>query len=226
MISVRRLPGTSLHPSSFNSLLPHTLNLIAPLFYRRPPSVPCSPAARRHVANVRVSRNLPLFQALLHLPASSPIAGYSWPSRICGGPSSIAGQTIILLRSSTAHSLATIRWGQLLLRMAPCRKGSKESSQEVEESGSASWSKENIIIFCDLCIELVDKSKGKNGGTISQRIRWRCVEKEVKKVVKELKRVVVLEDAKFKQFRDKGIDPKLESKMNELFGGHIARGIT
>ena len=51
--------------------------------------------------------------------------------------------------------------------MVSCRKGSKESSQEVEESGRASWSKENILIFCDLCIELVDKSKGKNGGIIS-----------------------------------------------------------
>ena len=59
--------------------------------------------------------------------------------------------------------------------MAPCRKGSKESSQEVEESGHASWSKENILIFCDLCIELVDKSKGKNGGIISQQIRWKDI---------------------------------------------------
>ncbi|KAJ8438819.1 hypothetical protein Cgig2_023011 [Carnegiea gigantea] len=50
---------------------------------------------------------------------------------------------------------------------------------------------------------------------------WRLVEKEVKKVVKKLKRVVVLEDAKFKQFRDQGIDPELESKMDELFGGHL-----
>ena len=57
--------------------------------------------------------------------------------------------------------------------MAPSKKGGKENSQEVEEIGRASWSKENIMIFCELCMELVDKSKGKNGGTISQRIRWK-----------------------------------------------------
>ncbi|KAJ8432807.1 LOW QUALITY PROTEIN: hypothetical protein Cgig2_026137 [Carnegiea gigantea] len=36
--------------------------------------------------------------------------------------------------------------------------------------------------------------------------------------------IALEEDAKFKQFRDKGIDPELESKMDELFGGHVARG--
>jgi len=65
--------------------------------------------------------------------------------------------------------------------MAPCGKGSKESSQEVEESGRASWSKENILILYDLCIELVDKSKGKNGGTISQRTRWKDIVPEFQK---------------------------------------------
>jgi len=59
--------------------------------------------------------------------------------------------------------------------MAPSKKGGKENSQEVEEIGRASWSKENIMIFCELCMELVDKSKGKNGGTISQRIRWKDI---------------------------------------------------
>ena len=65
--------------------------------------------------------------------------------------------------------------------MASCRKGGKESSQEVEENGSASWSKENILIFCDLCIELVDKSKGNNGGTLSQRIHWKDIVSEFQK---------------------------------------------
>ena len=51
--------------------------------------------------------------------------------------------------------------------MALSRKGGKENSQELEDIGCANWSKENILIFCDLCIELVYKSKGKNGGTIS-----------------------------------------------------------
>jgi len=54
--------------------------------------------------------------------------------------------------------------------MASSKKGGNENSQEVEDIGRASCSKENILIFCDLCIELVDKSKGKSGGTISQRI--------------------------------------------------------
>ena len=55
--------------------------------------------------------------------------------------------------------------------MVLSRKGVKENSQEVEQIGRATLSPENILIFCDLCLELVDKNKGKNGGTISQRIR-------------------------------------------------------
>ena len=51
------------------------------------------------------------------------------------------------------------------------RKGGKENSQEVEEIGCASCFKENMLIFCDLSIEFVDKSKVNNGGIISQMIR-------------------------------------------------------
>jgi len=57
--------------------------------------------------------------------------------------------------------------------MVPPRKGGKKNGQEVEKIGRATWSKENILIFSDLCLELVDKNKGKNSGTISQRIRWK-----------------------------------------------------
>ncbi|KAJ8420135.1 hypothetical protein Cgig2_029778 [Carnegiea gigantea] len=149
------------------------------------------------------------------------------------------------------------------IRMAPHRKGGKESSQEVEESGRASGQRRIFSSF------LVDKSKGTNGETISQRIRWKNIMLEFQKRTnlawsrEELKHKYdglkvrwalwkklkgretglgwdhekgtiaasdelwlkkIEEDAKFKQFRDKGIDSELESKMDELFRGHVARG--
>ncbi|KAJ8436962.1 hypothetical protein Cgig2_018909 [Carnegiea gigantea] len=142
--------------------------------------------------------------------------------------------------------------------MALCKKGGKESSQEVEEIGHASWSKENILIFCDLYIELVDKSKGKNGETISQRIRWKDIMLEFQKetnlawsreqlkhkydglkvswaLCKKLKgkevslgwdheKGTIAASDEWWLKKIEGIDPELESKIDELFGGHVARG--
>lgn len=56
--------------------------------------------------------------------------------------------------------------------MAPPRGGDKQNKQEGEE-GRANWSKEALLIFCDLCSEHVEKSKGKKGGTICQRFPWK-----------------------------------------------------
>ena len=53
--------------------------------------------------------------------------------------------------------------------MTPSRKGGKENNQDVEEIGHVNWSKENILIVCNLCNELVHKSGGNNGETISQK---------------------------------------------------------
>ena len=64
--------------------------------------------------------------------------------------------------------------------MAPKLKRGNGESEEKNVS-RAQWSKENLFIFCDLCIKHVEKSKEKNGGTISQRIPWKILEVEFKK---------------------------------------------
>ncbi|KAJ8432824.1 hypothetical protein Cgig2_008538 [Carnegiea gigantea] len=149
--------------------------------------------------------------------------------------------------------------GSIELLMASTRKGDKENSQDVEEMGCAAWSREILLIFCDLCIELIDKSTRK---ITSQRLCWtEC--KSFKRKLDELKHKYdgmrtrwslwkklkrketslgwdyekgtitasdkwwmkkIDEDIKFKQFRNKGIEPELQSKMHQLFGAHVAMG--
>ncbi|KAJ8420112.1 hypothetical protein Cgig2_021547 [Carnegiea gigantea] len=144
------------------------------------------------------------------------------------------------------HSASTARWP-----FASCRR-----RQSFEESSPVPVVALPAVFFpcCRLfsakhtkyrwVINIFIPMTNQRRGSIPFARGWRRVEKEVKKVVKKLKRVVVLvgqrrifssfvifvlsllirEDSKFKQFRDKGIDPELESKMDELFGGHVARG--
>ncbi|KAK8996767.1 hypothetical protein V6N11_020266 [Hibiscus sabdariffa] len=45
----------------------------------------------------------------------------------------------------------------------------------------ANWSKENLHLFCDLCIQYAERSKGKRGATISQRMPWKVLEVEFQK---------------------------------------------
>ncbi|XP_019185129.1 PREDICTED: uncharacterized protein LOC109180081 [Ipomoea nil] len=52
----------------------------------------------------------------------------------------------------------------------------KDESQRAGDIGRVSWSKELLHILCDLCIQYVEKSKGKNGGVISQRLLWKKIE--------------------------------------------------
>ncbi|KAJ8420584.1 hypothetical protein Cgig2_033074 [Carnegiea gigantea] len=114
----------------------------------------------------------------------------------------------------TSSSLALVR---TMAYHRVTRKEGKENSQRVEETDHATCSKKNILIFCDLCIELVDKSKGKNGGTISKRICCKDIVPEFQKKTnlswsrEQLKHKCdgLKEDAKLKQFRHKGIEPGL-----------------
>lgn len=52
----------------------------------------------------------------------------------------------------------------------------KDESQRAGDIGRVSWSKELLHILCDLCMQYVEKSKGKNGGVISQRLLWKKIE--------------------------------------------------
>lgn len=45
----------------------------------------------------------------------------------------------------------------------------------------ANWSRDTIHMFCDVCIQFGEKSKGKLGSTISQRINWKVLEAEFQK---------------------------------------------
>ncbi|KAJ8428139.1 hypothetical protein Cgig2_011512 [Carnegiea gigantea] len=65
--------------------------------------------------------------------------------------------------------------------MALCRKGGKENSQELKRLVVLVGQRRIFSHFCDLCIELVDKSTGKNGGTVSQRIRQKDIVSEFQK---------------------------------------------
>ncbi|KAJ8430751.1 LOW QUALITY PROTEIN: hypothetical protein Cgig2_009642 [Carnegiea gigantea] len=104
-------------------------------------------------------------------------------------------------------------------------------------------------IFSSFVIFLVDKSKVKNGRTISQRMRWKDIVPEFQKKTnlarprQQLKHkynalklkgketslgwddekgsIAANDEWWLKQIE--GIEPKLESKMDELFGGHVAR---
>ncbi|KAL2892391.1 L10-interacting MYB domain-containing protein [Bienertia sinuspersici] len=66
--------------------------------------------------------------------------------------------------------------------MAPKKKMPNEDNDCGGRDGSrAMWSKENLYLFCDLCIEFAERSKGKRGSTISQRMPWKVLEVEFQK---------------------------------------------
>ncbi|KAK8627398.1 hypothetical protein V6N13_135010 [Hibiscus sabdariffa] len=82
----------------------------------------------------------------------------------------------------------------------------EQARDEGKEMTRANWSKENLYLFCDLCIQYAERSKGKRGATISQRMPWK-------------------ENIHFKAFQDEGIESELEHKMEQLFGVSVAQGI-
>lgn len=60
---------------------------------------------------------------------------------------------------------------------------SQDNNGEFEEGrylGRASWFKEAIHTFCDVCIEYTQLSKGKQGTTTSQRKEWKEIAQELK----------------------------------------------
>ncbi|KAL2931696.1 L10-interacting MYB domain-containing protein [Bienertia sinuspersici] len=66
--------------------------------------------------------------------------------------------------------------------MAPKKKMPNEDNDCGGRNGSrAMWLKENLYLFCDLCIEFAERSKGKRGSTISQRMPWKVLEVEFQK---------------------------------------------
>ena len=68
-------------------------------------------------------------------------------------------------------------------KLAPNKKrDNKESEGGGKDLSRANWSKENLHLFCDLCIQYVERSKGKRGATtISQRMPWKVLEMEFQK---------------------------------------------
>ena len=66
--------------------------------------------------------------------------------------------------------------------MAPNKKRDNEESEGGGKDFSrANWSKENLHLFSDLCIQYVKRSKGKRGATILQRMSWKVQEVEFQK---------------------------------------------
>ena len=66
--------------------------------------------------------------------------------------------------------------------MAPNKKMDNEESEcGGKDLSRANKSIETLHIFCDLCIQYAERSKGKRGATISQRIPWKVLEVEFQK---------------------------------------------
>ncbi|WCJ18459.1 hypothetical protein M5689_000808 [Euphorbia peplus] len=61
----------------------------------------------------------------------------------------------------------------------------KRVNEEIEgekgDIGHANWSRETLHIFYDLCIHFAEKSKGKRGATVSQKMSWKLLESEFSK---------------------------------------------
>ncbi|KAK8626163.1 hypothetical protein V6N13_133815 [Hibiscus sabdariffa] len=49
----------------------------------------------------------------------------------------------------------------------------EQARDEGKEVTRTNWSKENLHLFCDLCIQYAERSKGKRGATISQSMQWK-----------------------------------------------------
>ena len=60
-------------------------------------------------------------------------------------------------------------------------KENEEGGSEGKDVNRVNRSKENEHIFFDLCIQCIEKSKGKTGATISQRIPWKIIEEKFQK---------------------------------------------
>ncbi|CAO2838178.1 unnamed protein product [Amaranthus hypochondriacus] len=60
-------------------------------------------------------------------------------------------------------------------------KENEEGESDGKDVNRVNWLKENVHIFLDLCIQCIEKSKGKTGATISQRIPWKIIEEKFPK---------------------------------------------
>lgn len=152
--------------------------------------------------------------------------------------------------------------------MAPKKKMDNEGVGK--DVSRANWSKENLHLFCDLCIQFAERGKGKHGAPTCRRMPWKILEVEFQKrtnlaydknklknkfdwmrsrwsLWKALKgkemglswdhekgtisagedwwRRKIEEDIHFKAFKDEGIEPELESKMEQLFGVSVDDGV-
>ncbi|KAK1356478.1 hypothetical protein POM88_049734 [Heracleum sosnowskyi] len=104
----------------------------------------------------------------------------------------------------------------------------KKSSEEMKGGGGhAIWSKDTVYSFCDVCIQFSEKSKGKRGSAISQRMNWKVLgwehEKWTISAREEWWKNKIEKNIQFKAFKDEGIEPELESKMDQLFGVSAAQ---
>ena len=68
--------------------------------------------------------------------------------------------------------------------MVSAGQGNGGESQGGKDVGRAVWSKETLYIFIDLCNQFMERSKGKRGAIVSQRLPWKKVEAEFQKRTK------------------------------------------
>ena len=66
--------------------------------------------------------------------------------------------------------------------MTPNKKRDNEESEGGgKDLSRANWSKKTLHLFCDLCIQYAQRSKGKHGAMISIRMPWKVLEVEFQK---------------------------------------------
>ncbi|CAH9130493.1 unnamed protein product [Cuscuta epithymum] len=53
-----------------------------------------------------------------------------------------------------------------------------DESQQSATTGRVSWTKELVHLLCDLCLQNVERSKGKSGGVTGQRLTWKKMQAE------------------------------------------------
>ncbi|XP_021715068.1 uncharacterized protein LOC110683039 [Chenopodium quinoa] len=152
--------------------------------------------------------------------------------------------------------------------MAPKKKRDNEVGGK--DLSRANWSKENLHLFCDLCIKYAERGKGKHGAMMCRRMPWKTLEVEFRKrtnlaydrnklknkwdwmrsrwsLWKALKgeemgldwdhekgtitasedwwKKKIEENMHFRAFKDEGIEPELENKMEQLFGVSVDQGM-
>ena len=66
--------------------------------------------------------------------------------------------------------------------MAPNRKRDIEESEGGgKDLSKANWSRETLHLFCDLCIQYAERSKGKRAAIVLQRMSWKVLEVDFQK---------------------------------------------